>query len=175
MLGRKRPDRDAVDVSTTGNFCSIQRQEPRGEQAVPSPIPAQTASPFYSHRSCALNGTAEDGVGSQPRVAQIRSCAGAKEPPEGHGSRHSPASALLPESPRFKKTGENKGKSRDFFQFVFPGTALQANTPVFPGKGAAEMKMSVRRRVLPHPGEGSAPRQPGSRYRASVPRPPQPG
>lgn len=149
------------------------------EQAVPAH--AGSLAILHSHRSCALNGTAEDGVGSQPGVAQalIRGRGGAKDPPgtpRGASEQTEPCgqrapSALLPESPRFKEKITTKllviirEESRNLFQFMLPGAALQANRLVSPGEGGG-------RRVLPLMAEGSALRQPGSRCLAPVPRPP---
>lgn len=119
------------------------------EQAVPAH--AGSLAILHSHRSCALNGTAEDGVGSQPEVAQalIRGRGGAKDPPgtpRGASEQTEPCgqrapSALLPESPRFKEKITTKllviirEESRNLFQFMLPGAALQANRLVSPGEG----------------------------------------
>lgn len=121
------------------------------EQAVPAH--ADSLAILHSHRSCALNGTAEDGVGSQPGVAQalIRGCGGAKDPPgtpRGASEQTEPCgqrapSPLLPESPRFKEKITTKllviirEESRNLFQFMLPGAALQANRLVSPGEGRA--------------------------------------
>lgn len=66
---------------------------------------------LHSHRSCALNGTAEDGVGLDAGVAQALIRGLRRSPQRGMRAdcAHRAPSALLPESPRFKKIGDNKG------------------------------------------------------------------
>lgn len=95
---------------------------------------------LHRHRSCALNGTAEDGVGLDPGVAQalIRGLRRSRGAARGACEQTAPTAPLQRCSQRaqdLKKLVTIREESRDLFQFVFPGTALQPNTPVSAGGG----------------------------------------
>lgn len=116
-------------------------------------------------------------MGLDPGVAQalIRGLRRSRGAARGACEQTAPTAPLQRCSQRaqdLKKLVTIREESRDLFQFVFPGTALQPNTPVSPGGGGRNEDGCGPPGPPHHGGEGSAPRQRGSRCPAPVPRPP---